>query len=107
MCGGSGAVTRNRPPAGLGMSRLRACRCSPLAATTPWVAFSGGYTARCESSGNASWLQIAHTAGAADKRPLLTRFQQPILGLHILDLNIALGNLVKLVTAQVVSYQQR
>jgi hypothetical protein len=80
---------------------------TPLGATTPWVAFSGGYTARCERSGNASWLQIAHTAGAADKRPLLTRFQQPILGLHVLDLNIALGNLVKLVTAQAASYRDR
>ncbi len=38
---------------------------TPLAATTPWVAFSGGYTARCETSGNASWLQIAHTAGSS------------------------------------------
>ena len=79
---------------------------TPLAATTPWVTFSGGYSARCETSGNASWLQITHT-GSSDKRPLLTRFQQPILGLHILDLNIALGNLVKLVTAQAASYRQR
>ena len=75
-----------------------------LGATTPWVAFAGGYTARCETSGNASWLQIAHTAGRTDKRPLLTRFQQPILGLHILDVNIALGNLVKLVGHQATSY---
>jgi Protein of unknown function (DUF3089) len=80
---------------------------TPLAATTPWVGFSGGYTGRCETSGNASWLQITHTAGSADKRPLLTRFQQPILGLHILDLNIALGNLVRLVTGQAASYRQR
>ncbi len=77
-----------------------------LGATTPWVAFSGGYAARCETSGNASWLQIAHTAGRADRRPLLTRFQQPILGLHILDVNIALGNLVELVGRQAASYHR-
>ena len=41
----------------------------------------------------------------ADTRPLLTRFQQPILGLHILDLNIALGNLVHVVTRQAQSYR--
>ena len=76
-----------------------------LGATTPWVAFSGGYAAHCETSGNASWLQVAHTAGRADKRPLLTRFQQPILGLHILDVNIALGNLVELVGRQAASYR--
>ena len=76
-----------------------------LGATTPWVAFSGGYTARCETSGNAGWLQIAHPAGTADRRPLLTRFQQPILGLHILDVNIALGNLVEIVRDQAASYR--
>ena len=76
-----------------------------LGATTPWTAYSGGYSATCKSAGNASWLQIAHTAGSADKRPLLTRFQQPILGLHILDLNIALGNLVHVVTRQAQSYR--
>lgn len=76
-----------------------------LGATTPWTAYSGGYTARCKTAGNASWLQIAHTAGSADQRPLLTRFQQPILGLHILDLNIALGNLVQLVTRQAQGYR--
>ncbi len=79
---------------------------STLGATTPWVAFPGGYTARCESSGNAGWLQIGHPAGKADRRPLLTRFQQPILGLHILDLNIALGNLVELVRDQAAGYRQ-
>jgi hypothetical protein len=77
---------------------------TPLGATTPWVAFSGGYTGRCETEGNASWLQITHTA-RADTRPLLTRFQQPILGLHILDVNVALGNLVRLVTEQAASYR--
>jgi hypothetical protein len=78
-----------------------------LGATTPWVSFAGGYSARCETSGNASWLQITHNAGSRDTRPLLTRFQEPILGLHILDLNIALGNLVKLVTGQAASYRNR
>ena len=74
---------------------------------TPWIAYSGGYSARCETSGNASWLQISHTAGSKDRRPVLTRFQQPILGLHILDVNIALGNLVELVGRQAASYQRR
>ncbi len=78
-----------------------------LGATTPWIAYSGGYTARCTASGNASWLQIAHTAGAADTRPLLTRFQEPVLGLHILDVNVALGNLVKVVTEQAQSFRHR
>ena len=79
---------------------------STLGATTPWIAFAGGYTARCRTAGNASWLQITHTAGRADKRPLLTRFQQPILGLHILDVNIALGNLAALVRDEATGYRR-
>jgi hypothetical protein len=74
-----------------------------LAVKTPWVTFSGGYSGRCRSAGNASWLQVSHAPGP-DRRPLLSRLQQPILGLHILDLNIALGNLVDLVRAQAAAY---
>jgi hypothetical protein len=78
-----------------------------LGATTPWVGYAGGYRARCETSGNASWLQVSHTAGMGDVRPLLTRFQElePIIGLHIADVNIALGNLVDLVGDQAAAYR--
>ena len=71
---------------------------------TPWVAFPGQYTARCESSGNATWLQVTHTGGNTNHQPPLTRMQDPALGLHILDLNIALGNLVQLVRNQATAY---
>ena len=73
---------------------------------TPWVAFRGEYTAGCESSGNATWLQISRVAGAADRRAVLTRLQDPGLGLHILDVNIALGNLVALVRAEAAAYHR-
>ena len=99
--GGAGALEPYVPTLVLALTG------ATLGATTPWVAFSGGYAARCETSGNASWLQIAHTAGRADRRPLLTRFQQPILGLHILDVNIALGNLVELVRDQAAAFLRR
>jgi hypothetical protein len=35
----------------------------------------------------------------------LTRFQQPILGLHLLDVNIALGDLVSLVRDEAAAYR--
>jgi pimeloyl-ACP methyl ester carboxylesterase len=73
-------------------------------AKTPWVSFPDEYTARCESSGNAAWLQITHIADRTDHRPFLTRLQDPALGLHILDLNIALGNLVQLVREESAAY---
>ena len=78
---------------------------STVGITTPWVAFSGGYAGRCESSGNASWLQVTHTRPGADRRPNLTRLQEPILGLHVLDVNIALGNLVSLVGDEAAAYR--
>jgi len=73
--------------------------------TTPWVSFPGEYTARCESSGNATWLQISQTAGTAGHRRLLTRLESPVLGLHVLDVNIALGNLVQLVRDEAAAYR--
>jgi hypothetical protein len=72
---------------------------------TPWIAFPDEYSARCRSSGNATWLQVTHVGGATDRRPLLTHLQDPALGLHILDVNIALGNLVQLVRNEAVAYR--
>jgi hypothetical protein len=76
-----------------------------LGVTTPWFAFSGGYTGRCQSSRNANWLQVTHSQAVIDRRPDLTRFQQPILGLHLLDVNIALGDLVSIVRDEAAAYR--
>ena len=73
---------------------------------TPWVAFPGAYTGRCETSGNATWLQVTRTPGVADG-PALTRAEQPELGLHVLDVNLALGNLVRLVRTEAAAYHRR
>jgi hypothetical protein len=77
-----------------------------LRVETPWVAFPGEYTGECESSGDATWLQVTR-AGTSDHRPALTRLEQPAFGLHVLDVNIALGDLVRLVRAEAASYRQR
>jgi hypothetical protein len=71
-------------------------------ASTPWVAYPGLYTARCEYEGGASWLQV--TAGPADGRPVVTESLGPTWGLHLVDVNIALGNLVTMVHRQAVAY---
>jgi pimeloyl-ACP methyl ester carboxylesterase len=70
---------------------------------TPWVSFPGEYSAQCESSGNATWLQVTHI-GRHDRRPLLTGSDDATLGLHILDVNIALGNLVRLVRDEAAAF---
>lgn len=73
--------------------------------STPWVSFPGEYTAVCKTSGNATWLQVRHTPGSRDQRPLLADLDDPSLGLHILDVNIALGNLVRLVRDEGAAYR--
>jgi hypothetical protein len=72
---------------------------------TPWVSFPGEYRASCKSSGNATWLQVSRISGASDRRPLLAQLQNPALGLHVLDVTIALGNLVQLVRNEAAAYK--
>jgi hypothetical protein len=72
--------------------------------STPWAALPGRFTARCASAGNANWLQIGATAGTPS---ILTRLRDPALGLHVLDVTIALDNLVQLVRAQARAYAAR
>ena len=64
---------------------------------TPWVAYPGLYTARCEQSGNASWLQITRTSLRGDTRPAVRPTLGPGWGLHLVDVNIALEDLVSVV----------
>ena len=42
-----------------------------------------------------------------DAVPGLTRVEQPELGLHVLDVNLALGNLVRLVRTEAAAYHRR
>lgn len=73
---------------------------------TPWVSFPGEYTARCESSGDATWLQVTRVSSTGAE-PALVNVSDPLLGLHILDVNIALGNLVELVGDEIHAYERR
>jgi hypothetical protein len=73
--------------------------------STPWVSFPHEYTAVCKTSGNATWLQVRHAPGSRDQRPLLAELGDASLGLHVLDVNIALGNLVQLVRDEARAYR--
>jgi hypothetical protein len=74
------------------------------AAPTPWVTEPGLYTGRCEYSDAASWLQVNAPVRAGDPRPVVSQTLGPTWGLHLVDVNIALGNLVKLVGDEARSY---
>lgn len=74
--------------------------------STPWVEYPGLYTARCEHSDGATWLQVAKATGASDHRPVVTEIDGPDWGFHPYDASLALGNLVTDVAAAEASWSK-
>jgi Protein of unknown function (DUF3089) len=82
-------------------------------ATTPWVQTNGVYQAQCKHENGATWLQPSFGASVttAAREDLLAHNEVveeligPEWGLHLYDVNIALGNLVALAGLQSVSYE--
>jgi len=77
---------------------------SASATGEPWGTYPGLYTGTCESKAGATWLQV--TARAGDSRPVVKPLLGPTWGLHVDDVNLALGNLVNDVTAEETAYSQ-
>ncbi len=67
---------------------------------TAYVEFRGAFAGRCSSAGGARTLQVASRGGAPEPRPV----PDASWGLHLLDGNIALGNLVDLSARQARAY---
>ncbi len=65
-------------------------------ATTPWVRYRDAYRTRCSSADGANVLQVTPRGSL----PQLTPSPDPTWGLHLVDANIALGDLVDLVDRQ-------
>jgi Protein of unknown function (DUF3089) len=84
---------------------LSAVTTPQFSAPTRWVFVPGLYTARCVSQGGASWLQIDHTTG--DPRPVVPPSLGPTWGLHLADMQLAMGNLVDTVKSQAKAYLRR
>jgi len=74
--------------------------------STPWVTLPKLYTGQCSSAEGANWLQVDHAVTAGDARPQVTPVLGPTWGLHLVDVNIALGDLVDLVRTQSVAYRR-
>jgi Protein of unknown function (DUF3089) len=62
-------------------------------APTPWVATPAEYSAKCEARNGASWLQLDLNR-ANDARERIEETLGPLWGTHLVDVNVALGNLV-------------
>jgi hypothetical protein len=81
-------------------------------AATPWVSSPNLYTAQCKNENGASWLQVsfAHEEPQAQREERDARHEiaheslGPDWGLHLYDVNIALGNLVKTVALETQAY---
>ena len=70
------------------------------AVTTAWESAPGAYRGRCSTSGGADVLRITPVGGA----PVLHASPLPTWGLHLVDVNIVLGNLVADVAAESAAY---
>jgi len=70
---------------------------------TPWLSFPDSYSARCSKTDGASVLQVSPRGGA----PVLTPVPAANWGLHIADVNIALGDLTELVRRQARNFLRR
>lgn len=68
---------------------------------TVWSSLPGAYDARCSSAGGAHVLQVTPVGGAQ----LPTPSPDPSWGLHLLDANVELGNLVAIVDAQAAAWR--
>jgi pimeloyl-ACP methyl ester carboxylesterase len=69
--------------------------------TTPWASYPDYLTAQCLDQDGAAWLQVAVHPALGDTRPTsLPKTLGPDWGLHLLDVNLALGNLVDLVRTE-------
>lgn len=73
----------------------------------PWVAYPRLYTARCKGGQGATWLQVTQTKNPADPRPRVQASLGPRWGFHLADVNLALGQLLRLVTSQTDAYAKQ
>ena len=108
LAGGAGTVDPILPSAPFAPGTLIAAGIGLLRLTQPhpatvWSSEPGAYRARCSDAGGADVLQITPLAGAQTATPS----PDPTWGLHLLDANIALGNLLSVVRREAAAYAGR
>jgi hypothetical protein len=81
----------------------------PAPIRTPFVTLPGLYTAEC--GGDGAYVAIAATPGPGDPRTgalngdwLKDGAPEPTMGLHLVDLNLAAGNLLDIFRAEIAAY---
>jgi hypothetical protein len=74
----------------------------PPGSTAGFATYPGYLSARCRTASGATFLQVS--AAPANGRPVLPETLGPQWGLHIVDVNIALGDLVGIVQRQAAAW---
>ena len=79
---------------------------APPTASTPWVEYPKLYNAQCQEGNGFTWLQVTDVG-----KPDAPRYQPrgslpPNWGLHLGDINLALGNLVDLARQEAAAYRK-
>jgi hypothetical protein len=69
-----------------------------------WIESPGEYTGQCHKENGASWLQVGPVGTPVDPPSYVEENLGPDWGLHLYDVNIALGNLVEDVALQATAY---
>jgi hypothetical protein len=105
LAGGSGPVDPIWPSAPFDPKSALAAGIAILGLKLPtpptvWVSVPGAYSAQCSSQNNANVLEITPQGGA----PMLTPSPTAEWGLHLVDANIALGNLISIVRSQAAAF---
>jgi hypothetical protein len=108
LAGGSGKVDPVFPSAPFyqGSALAAGIKALNLVLPTPatvWGSEPGAYRAQCSSADGASVLEITPLGGAQ----VATPSPDPAWGLHLVDLNIALGNLLTVVRKQAAAFSKR
>ena len=69
--------------------------------TTNFVTYPDYLTAQCLHRNGFVWLQVSvHTVAGDRRASTLPTILGPVWGLHVIDVNLALGNLVSLVRSE-------
>jgi hypothetical protein len=104
LSGGSGVLEPVFPvsfPPGNGVD-IPASEVPGQAGSTPFFEYGDSYTAQCAQSNANNFLEVTPINGA---QPLTsTGVLAPLWGLHPLDANLALGNLVSLIASETTAY---
>jgi hypothetical protein len=95
--GGSGTLTP------LFLSLTQVIPAPPV--TTSRVTYPDLYSANCQSSGGATWLQVDTIGSTGGTRPTVKETLGPDWGYHFDDINLAAGNLVQDVQGQEATYE--